>query len=174
MDKKLLDLNGVKVYTKADVIYAMNLIGQDVYMSDDADFEDYYTCRLKGIRFEEDSAFTFIGADYDDCQTIIYKYFVLAKNAKFKEEKEKTLRPFKSIIEFGWETGCEDLGDKITIRSINENYDEECIFNGYRVMHDNDQKTIIYLGCMNYTFQELKDYYLYSKAGKWCPFGIEE
>lgn len=172
MDKKLLDLNGVKVYTRDDVVDAMSLIGQYVYMSDNADFEDYYKYRLIGIQFEEDSPYAFIGDD--DCQRIIYKYFVLAKDAKFKEEKEKELRPFKSIIEFGWETGCEELGDKITIRSINENYDEECIFNGYRVMHDNDQTTMIYLGCMNYTFQELKDYYLYSKAGKWCPFGIEE
>lgn len=173
MDKKLLDLNGVKVYTKADVIDAMNLIGQDVYMSDYADFEHYYKLRLTGIRFEEDLKYAFVGGDYDGT-TIIYKYFILAKDAKFKEEKEKTLRPFKSIIEFGWETGCEELGDKITIRSINENYDEECVFNGYRVMHDEKQTTIIYLGCMNYTFQELKDYYLYSKAGEWCPFGIEE
>lgn len=172
MDKKLLDLNGVKVYTRDDVVDAISIIGQDVYMSDDADFEEYYKYKLIGIQFEEDSSYTFIGSD--DCQRIIYKYFILAKDAKFKEEKEKELQPFKSIIEFGWETGCEELGDKITIRSINENYDEECIFNGYRVMHDDKQTTIIYLGCMNYTFQELKDYYLYSKAGKWCPFGIEE
>lgn len=166
---KLLDLNGVKVYTKADVIDAMNLIGQDVYMSDDADFEDYHKCRFAGVRVVEGDIFPFVGGN-----CVVYKYFILCKDAKFKEGKEKTLRPFKSIIEFGRETGCEELGDKITIRSINENYDEECIFNGYRILHDDKQTTIIYLGCMNYTFQELKDYYLYSKAGKWCPFGIEE
>lgn len=173
MDKKLLDLNGVKVYTKADVIDAMPLIGQDVYMSDDADFEEYYELRLKGIRFEEDSSFAFIGADYDG-QTIIYKHFILSKDAKFKEGKEKTLRPFKSIIEFGWETGCEELGDKITIRSINGKFDEECILNGYRVMHDNDQTIFIILGGILHSFQELKEDYLYSKAGEWHPFGIEE
>lgn len=172
MDKKLLDLNGVKVYTRDDVVDAISIIGQDVYMSDTADFKSYYKCRLTGVRAMEHNAFPFVGND--EHQSIIYKYCILAKDARFKEEKEKKLRPFKSIIEFGWETGCEELGDKITIRSINENYDEECIFNGYRVMHDDKQTTIIYLGCMNYTFQELKDYYLYSKAGKWHPFGIEE
>lgn len=171
MDKPL-DLNGVKVYTKADVIDAMCLIGQDVYMSDDADFEDYYKYRLIGIQFEEDSSYAFIGDD--DCQRIIYKYFILEKKAKFKEEKEKKLRPFKSIIEFGWETGCEELGDKITIRSIHGKFDESCIFNGYRVLHDNSQTTMIVLGGVAHTFQELKEGYLYSKAGEWHPFGIEE
>lgn len=171
MDKPL-DLKNVKIYTKADVIDAMNLIGQNVYMSDNADFEEYYKYTLIGIQFEEDSSYTFIGSD--DCQRIIYKYFILEKDAKFKEEKEKKLRPFKSIIEFGRETGCEELGDKITIRSINGDFDEECIFNGYRIMHNNDQTIIIILGGIFHTFQELKEGYLYSKAGEWHPFGIEE
>lgn len=171
MDKPL-DLENIKIYTKADVIDAMRLIGQNVYMSDDADFEEYYKYKLIGIQFEEDSSYTFIGSD--DCQRIIYKYFILEKNAKFKEEKEKKLRPFKSIIEFGWETGCEKLGDKITIRSIYGKFDEECILNGYRVMHDNDQTQIIVLGGVAHTFRALQEGYLYSKNGEWHPFGIEE
>lgn len=85
MDKKLLDLNGVKVYTKADVIDAMNLIGQDVYMSDYADFEEYYKHGLIGIRFVEGDPYAFVGSDFD-----AYKYFILAKDAE-RVSKGKTL-----------------------------------------------------------------------------------
>lgn len=170
MDKPL-DLNGLKVYTKADVIDAMHLIGQDVYMSDDDDFKDYYKNRLIGIRVMEDVSFPFVGAD--ECQSIIYKYFILAKDAKFKEEKEKKLRPFKSIIEFGWETGCKELGDAITFKMINGKFDETSIFTGYRTLWEKNQ-TIILLGGMGYTLEELKEDYLYFKDGEFHPFGIEE
>lgn len=169
MDKPL-DLDNVRVYsgTKDDVIDAMSLIDQDVYMSDDADFEDYYKYRLIGIRLVEGDPYVFVGSDYD-----AYKYFILAKDAKFKEEKEKKLRPFKSVFEFNRETGCEKLGDVITFKMINGKFDETCIFTGYRFLEE-DNQTIILLGGMGYTFKELKEDYLYLKDGEFIPFGIEE
>ena len=171
MDKKLLDLNGVKVYTRDDVVDAISIIGQDVYMSDTADFKNYYKCRLTGVRAMEHNAFPFVGND--EHQSIIYKYCILAEDAKFKEEKEKKLRPFKSVFEFNRETGCEKLGDIITFKMINGKFDETCIFTGYRFLKE-DNQTIILLGGMGYTFKELKEDYLYLKDGEFIPFGIEE
>lgn len=176
MDKPL-DLNGVKVYTKADVIDAMNLIGQDVYMSDDADFENYYKYKLIGIQFEEDSSYAFIGSD--DCQRIIYKYLILEKDAKFKEEKEKKLRPFKDIKEFFEETGL-DLGKVITYRPKESNAKIKAIVVGAIEYIESQfpEKDLISIQFSNksYSPDELLKYFVYldPQTNKWHPFGIEE
>lgn len=65
MDKPLLDLNGVKVYKKDDVMEAMRLIGH----------KEYYKIRLKGIPFKEDSELAYVC--HDDCQGVNFKYFIL-------------------------------------------------------------------------------------------------
>lgn len=174
MNKKL-DLENVRVYsnTKNDVADAINLIGQMVYVSDDTDFRTYIKGKLFGVSYVGDNVYTKYPFVCENEKSVHYKYFILEKDAKFIEEKEKKLRPFKSIIEFGWETGCKELGDTITFKMINGKFDETSIFTGYRTLWEKNQ-TIILLGGMGYTLEELKEDYLYFKDGEFHPFGIEE
>lgn len=85
---KPLDLSGVKIFsnTKDDIIDAMDLIGQEFYMSDDKNFKNYVTGRLTGVQYSEDDDFSFLGKDEDSIFS--YIYCILAKDAKFKEEKK--------------------------------------------------------------------------------------
>lgn len=165
---KKLDLENVRVYscTKDDVIDAIDLIGEKVFVSDTKDFEEYYKHKLMGIQFEEDSSYAFMC--FDDCQTIIYKYFILAKDVKFKEE-EKKLRPYKDVEELFRVNGLE-LGK--TIRYREKGYTRECVIvlNGYT--SDN----LVMLGGAYRTLSELFNYYEYydNVTSEWKPFGVEE
>lgn len=179
MDK--LDLSGVRIYsnTKNDIMDAMDLIGQDVYMSDGEKFENYYIFRLIGVKVIENESYPFLGYDgYDrgGRGRESYKYFILEKDAKFKEEKEKELRPFKSSWEFTEVTGC-NIGDVITIHRVDGGFDESCIVSGFKYLDTEPSKpSIVYviLGADKYTFEELLQYFKYRKDDEWYSFGIEE
>lgn len=174
--KKELNLKNVRIYskTKDNIRDAIDLVGQKVYMSDDADFHEYSERELVGVTYTENGRmfsveYPFAGKD-SRAGTCEYRYFVLCKDVKFKGEKK--LRPFASIQEFTDVTGCK-IGDKITITCVNLGYEDFCVFNGVRRNLDT-HTTSVMLGSSIYSFDKLKDYYLFYKNGKWCPFGIEE
>lgn len=177
---KQLDLSGVRIYsnTKDDARDAMDLIGEEVYMSDDADFGSYFKGYLVEVKYANGITHPFRGG----IEMLIaqYKYLILAKDAKFKENKEEKerklrLRPFRDIGEFRHTLGCA-VGDVITIRRIDKPSEVTCIFNGYRIILEDNKAdaTNVFLGAMSYTFKELKDRYLYLSGGLWKLFGIEE
>ena len=169
-----LDLSGVRIYsnTKDDARDAIDLIGEEVYLSDDASFKEYAKGNLIEVKYGHGISYPFIGGISFDMEK--YKYFILAKDAKFKEEETayKIFRPYKSISEFCNETGCEEVGaDLITIR--NKKRKQECVllYTGY-------SEDAVHLGGYVLTFDcLLKHYEFYNKCGEngeWIPFGIEE
>ena len=169
---KKLDLSGVRIYsnTKDDARDAIDLIGEEVYLSDDASFSSYNKGNLIEVSFSNEYSCLFQG----EFGIEKYKYFILAKDAKFKDEDKayKIHRPYKSISEFCNETGCEEVGvDLITIR--NKRRKQECVllYTGY-------SEDAVHLGGYVLTFDcLLKHYEFYNKCGEddeWCPFGIEE
>ena len=98
MDRKL-DLNGVRIYsnTKDDTLDAMDLIGEEVYFSDWLDFRGYDKGYLLEVRYAHGILYPFLGG----IEMNKYKYLILAKDAKFKDEKTcKIFRPYESIDEF--------------------------------------------------------------------------
>lgn len=99
MDRQLI-LDDVKIYRKEDAAEAISLIGQDVYMSNDEKFEHYCKIKLAGVQVLGYGIPPFLGDIGIELEA--YKYFILAKDAKFKEE-EKTengiFRPYKNIEE---------------------------------------------------------------------------
>lgn len=177
--KTPIDLENVKVYGGKDIIDAMRLIGQDVYMSNDEKFENYYKFRLIGVQIIEDDCYPFLGYERALGRgRESYKYFILVKDVKFREEKEKELRPFKSVFEFNQKTGF-SIGDTIFVRKIDYSFEEECVINGFkylniRYLNTGPRDTCIILGSDKYTLEELKNDYLYFKDGEFHPFGIEE
>ena len=168
-----LDLSGVRIYsnTKDDVRDAIDLIGEEIYLSDDASFSSYNKGTLIEVKYGHGISYPFIGGISFDMEK--YKYFILAKDAKFKdEETNKIHRPYKNISEFCNETGCEEVGvDLITIR--NKKRKQECVllYTGY-------SEDAVHLGGYVLTFDcLLKHYEFYTKCGEdseWKPFGIEE
>ena len=171
MDRKL-DLSGVRIYanTKRDIVDAIDLIGEEVYLSDDANFKSYRKGNLLEVKYANGVTYPFLGG----YEIGSYKYFILAKDAKFKDEEKtyKVHRPYKSISEFCNETGCEEVGvDLITIR--NKKRKQECVllYTGY-------SEDAVHLGGYVLTFDcLLKHYEFYNKCGEngeWIPFGIEE
>ena len=171
MDRKL-DLSGVRIYanTKRDIVDAIDLIGEEVYLSDDANFKSYRKGNLLEVKYANGVTYPFLGG----YEIGSYRYFILAKDAKFKDEEKtyKVHRPYKSISEFCNETGCEEVGvDFITIR--NKKRKQECVllYTGY-------SEDAVHLGGYVLTFDcLLKHYEFYNKCGeddKWCPLGIEE
>ena len=171
MDRKL-DLSGVRIYanTKRDIVDAIDLIGEEVYLSDDANFKSYRKGNLLEVKYANGVTYPFLGG----YEIGSYRYFILAKDAKFKNEEKtyKVHRPYKSISEFCNETGCEEVGaDFITIR--NKKRKQECVllYTGY-------SEDAVHLGGYVLTFDcLLKHYEFYNKCGEngeWIPFGIEE
>ena len=168
-----LDLSGVRIYsnTKDDARDAIDLIGEEVFLSDDASFISYNKGNLIEVKYGHGISYPFIGGISFDMEK--YKYFILAKDAKFKdEETNKIHRPYKNISEFCNETGCEEVGvDLITIR--NKRRKQECVllYTGY-------SEDAVHLGGYVLTFEcLLKHYEFYNKCGEdseWKPFGIEE
>ena len=169
---KKLDLSGVRIYsnTKDDARDAIDLIGEEVYLSDDASFSSYNKGNLIEVSFSNEYSYLFQGGFGIEK----YKYFILEKDAKFKNEDKayKIHRPYKSISEFCNETGCEEVGtDLITIR--NKKRKQECVllYTGY-------SEDAVHLGGYVLTFEcLLKHYEFYNKCdedGEWHPFGVEE
>lgn len=167
---KQLDLSGVRIYKseKQDIIDSMDLIDQECYMSQDENFKDYYKLNLVGIKYAKCFRCTFIG-EAEDGEAGSYRYFILAKDAKFKEEPK--IRPFKDIEEFrrtlGWA-----VGDTITYKKKDRDTEYSMLFSGYALAKDGD--VLIYLGAKYYVLKELCDDYLYYRNGEWKPFGVEE
>ena len=169
---KKLDLSEVRIFsnTKDDARDAIDLIGEEVFLSDYMDFRSYNKGNLIEVSFGDDISCLFQG----EFGIEKYKYFILAKDAKFKDEDKayKIFRPYKSISEFCNETGCEEVGvDLITIR--NKRRKQECVllYTGY-------SEDAVHLGGYVLTFECLvKHYEFYNKCsedGEWCPFGVEE
>ena len=169
---KKLDLSGVRIYsnTKDDARDAIDLIGEEVFLSDYMDFRSYNKGNLIEVSFGDDISCLFQG----EFGIEKYKYFILAKDAKFKDEDKayKIFRPYKNISEFCNETGCEEVGvDLITIR--NKRRKQECVllYTGY-------SEDAVHLGGYVLTFDcLLKHYEFYNKCcedGEWHPFGVEE
>ena len=167
-----LDLSGVRIYsnTKDDAKDAIDLIGEEIYLSDDASFSSYRKGNLIEVKYTNDISYPFLGG----YEIGSYKYFILTKDAKFKDEEKayKIHRPYKNISEFCNETGCEEVGaDLITIR--NKKRKQECVllYTGY-------SEDAVHLGGYVLTFEcLLKHYEFYNKCGEdgeWKPFGIEE
>lgn len=177
---KKLDLENVRIYsnTKDDIVDALDLIGQKVYMSDDEDFRRYSERELVGVCCEKDPSsakFPFKGENVREW-THWYSYFVVCKDAKFKEEEEKKLRPFKSTYEFTQETGC-NIGDVITIRKLDKSFEESCIVNGFKLLDTGPSISHcvhIVLGSDEYSLEELLLCFEYCVNGDWHSFGIEE
>jgi len=172
---KTLNLENVKIYTnaKCDIVDAIDLIGEEVYLSDDENFKSYIEGHLLEVKYANGVAYPFLGG----YEVGSYKYFILAKDAKFIEKEPKQLRPFVSVKEFTQVTGC-DIGDIITIRRIDGTFEESCIVNGYRYCSNIDpsKPVIVYvtLGAFRYSLQELLLYFEYRKDDEWYPFGVEE
>ena len=163
-----LDLSGVRIYsnTKRDTLDAMDLIGEEVYFSDWLDFRGYDKGYLLEVRYAHGILYPFLGG----IEMNKYKYLILAKDAKFKDEKTyKIFRPYGSIEEFCIETGCNKVGtDLLTIR--NKRRKQECVllYTGY-------SEDAVHLGGYVLTFETLvKHYEFYNKCGEWKPFGVEE
>lgn len=173
---KQLDLSNTKVYsnTKEDIIKALTLIGEDVYMSDTDDFSEYDKGKLVGVRYASDDVYTDLIYLCRNVHCVHYKYIILCKDAKFKEEKK--LRPYKNISEF-FDKFDFNIGDVITIKRINCEYEYEdtILFIGFRITGKENQKyPYIFLGQLRYTFEDLMNNFLYYKDGRWHSFGIEE
>ena len=174
MDRNLY-LSGVRIYsnTKDDIVAAMNLIGEEVYLSDDENFRSYREGHLLEVKYTNGVTYPFLGG----YEIGSYRYFILAKDAKFIEKEPKKLRPFISVKEFTQITGC-DIGDVITIRRIDGTFEESCIVNGYRYCSNTDPSkpgtVFITLGAFRYSLQELLLYFEYRKDDEWYPFGVEE
>ena len=171
MDRKL-DLSGVRIYsnTKDDIVDAINLIGEEIYLSDDVTFESYRKGNLLEVKYANGVTYPFLGG----YEVGSYKYFILAKDAKFVEE-EKILRPFKDVIEFRTVTG-RGIGGVITYKKKDNDAEYTVLINGY--VRINDNVLGIYLGGRSYTLKELRDDYLYLhidvSSSEWKPFGVEE
>lgn len=173
MDKKL-DLENVRIYTnaKCDIVDALDLIGEEVYLSDDKNFEVYRKGCLTAVKYTNDVLYPFLGG----YEIGSYKYFILAKDAKFIEGIAKKLRPFTSTYEFTQVTGC-DIGDVITIRSVDGKFEESCIVSGYKLLDtgpSTPHRVYISLGSNEYSLEKLVCCFEYVKDDEWYPFGIEE
>lgn len=176
---KPLDLSKVKVYsnTKEDVIKAISLIGQDIYMSDDENFSDCVKGELLAVRYGKDSTivkFPFLCGIYGIERCAHYKYFILEKDAKFKDET--SYRKFNSIDEFEYVTQNNfSMGDSIIIRNKETHNESELVYGGYFV---NDQSEVfICLGAFIFTLEELfkgYEFHINDDLEEWCPFGVEE
>lgn len=173
MDKKL-DLENVRIYTnaKCDIVDALDLIGEGVYLSDDKNFESYRKGCLTEVKYANGVTYPFLGG----YELGAYKYFILVKDAKFIEGIPRKLRPFTSTYEFTQVTGC-DIGDVITIRRVDGQFEESCIVNGYKLLDtgpSTPHRVYITLGVDTYTFEELLRIFEYREDDEWLPFGIEE
>lgn len=174
-----LDLENVRVYTEEDVIGAMCLIGQDVYSSNYKDFSVYSKKEFIGVNYIVDGSsstlYPFICQNKDGNERDSFRYFILAKDVKFK--KEKKLRPYNDITEFWLETGCDAIGkDTITVRDKITKQESVLLYIGY----SNDT---VHLGGYQMTFKALLEIYEFYESydlydsnydgGEWLPFGIE-
>lgn len=163
--KKELDLDFVSIYTKDDVIHAMTLLGQEVYMSDDIYFKDYYENTLSAIQITQDFTRPFIGVDSTGFEQL-YKYFILKKDVKFKDKK---LRPFKDTKEFRHILGVK-VGNIVHYREKGSSLEYNLMWTGYT----NDKLVVIFGGTFHSLNSLFERYEYCDSKGEWHPFGVEE
>ena len=173
---KPLDLSSVKVYTntKEEAIKAISLIGEKFYMSNDENFSDYIKGELLAVRYGKDSTivkYPFL-CGFESYSH--YKYVILCKDVKFKEET--SYRKFKSIDEFEYVTqNYFSMGDSVIIRNKETLNESELVYGGYFV---NAQSNVsICLGAYVFTFEELfndYEFHINSCFEEWHPFGVKE
>ena len=108
----------------------------------------------------------------DANKSLIFCRFIPKTKVVFiEEQKEKTLRPFKSIEEFFAATGF-TIGDVVKIKNfVGYKYEETAILNGFRVYTN---ETYVIFGAGSRSFDELFKHFKYYKNCKWCRFGVEE
>lgn len=175
MNSPKLDLSTTRIFGECDedIFEAMSLIGQEVYMSDDEDFESYQKLVLSGARKVKDSSLCYVGRTDDEID-FCYKHFILAEYAVFVKEvkKEKKLRPFKDLKEFRCATG-RGIGDIVTFKRKDSATEYNLLFSGYSQRND---AFLLYIGQGSYSFEELMNDYLYYNGNynEWRPFGVEE
>lgn len=171
MNSPKLDLSTTRIFGECDkdIIEAMSLIGEAVYVSDDENFEYYQKLELAGAKKVKGALCCYVALT-DDGNLFCYKYFILAKDVKFKGEK--VLRPFRDINEFSRATG-RGIGDIVPFKRKDSATENNLLFSGYSLNRD---EVLLYLGQGCFTFKELCDDYLYYNANynEWEPFGIEE
>ena len=105
-----LDLSGVRIYsnTKDDILDAMNLIGEEVFLSNYEDFRQNIRDKLTGVICAGNDGRPFFHRDEPICPPR-YKYFVLAKDVLPKEFKETKidkafiLKEYEESIQKGYE-----------------------------------------------------------------------
>lgn len=164
---KPLDLNEVKIYSKnrKDIIKAMDLLGEEFYLSEWVDFSSYVKDKLTRVIYAKDDSHPYwcSGENSDHWG---YRYAVLAKDVKTKEEKN--LRPYKNIEEFFKETELE-LGMVIRFRKKDTGRECTVLLTGYTNFG-------ILLGAVSYEFRNLMDMLEYydNDTKEWKPFGVEE
>ena len=169
--KKIDVGSGVRIYskTKDDIIDVMSLLGEKVYVSSTEDFEIYGIFKLAGVKFVLNKDECFIVDTLGGTQ-LSYKYLILAKDAKFKEE-EKELRPFKDVEEFFKKTGLA-LGKTMRYRKKDGFDEKECVV----IIQGYTSDGYILIGSVYYKVEHLVNCYEYfdTDTSEWKPFGVEE
>lgn len=167
-----LDLNGVRIYSntkKEDIKDAIDLIGQKVYMSDYDNYRSYCECEFVAIDYGIDRSelsLPFIGKDKKGLNCG-YRYCVLCKDVKFKEEKQ--FRPFKNVTEFLIKTSF-GIGDVIRVYSIAEKSEYDLMIVGWSNSDD-----VLMLGNLpELSFEQLFKQFKLWDGENFKPFGAEE
>lgn len=174
MDKKL-DLRNVKIYsnTKGDIIYALYLIGEEVYLSNDSNFNTYDVGNLVGIKYIDGNVFPFLGRPEGDKASYTYRFFVLAKDAKFK----KGLRPFKSVSEFCLVTSFQIGRSLIRYRRKGDTQEFVMAFSGWTNGYTKNinEESVVFGGTFHSLNNLFENYEYYDNdSSEWKPFGIVE
>ena len=172
-----IDVKNCIIYTfedKSDLSQAVLKLGEKGYFSDDKDFSNYATGTLTRVLcWNDTNEFPFVYST--EKTTDSARYFIPEDQAVFKEEKRKTLRPFKSLEEFFNVTGFK-VGDIVQIKRFgNLNYEETAILTSIKLYLDGEYRRVEI--CFGSTARSLSDLFKcckYFKNGEWLPFGVEE
>lgn len=169
-----LDLTGVRIYsnTKADIIDAMDLLGEEVYLSDWEDFNPCTKDKLIDVIYSEDDHCSFFAKKGQAKWG--YRFFILAKDAKFVEEKK--LRPFKNVEEFISILNVVLGRSMIRYRKKGAYHELVMMFSGYTNGYNKKiTEESVVLGSSHHSLTNLfEDYEYYDNDNsKWQPFGVE-
>lgn len=171
-----------KIDTEKSTIFGVYADGDDNlklgirgYFSHYSNFETYTIGELDGFTYDE---FMSIQEDQDgDYGNQWYDYFIPEDKVVFKEEeKEKKLRPYKSVSEFFEKEGLETYS-KIRIRNKNNPYDSQTVhIVGFGQTKINDGYIeYLMMGCHEYTLESLFKCFEFQLAytDEFKPFGVE-
>ena len=160
--------------SQEDLSQAVFELGEKGYFSDNEDFSNYSTGTLTRVLcWLEKVEFTFTYRNEkttDSC-----RYFISEDHVVFKEEKKKTLRPFKSIDEFFEVTGFK-IDDIVQVKNFAGcTFEETSLITGFRVYTDEEYHRMdVIFGGSARPLSELFKHYKYYKNGEWLSFGVEE